>query len=118
MEAGRHVSSVKDQEPEERAQKMEAAPRARARFFVVLCLSVVLASSEIASAGDTKAPAFQFSKNPQIQQVKPRKPVKIKLHRNGKGEYQWDISGDNPDDIVRADERLRKLLKVEDNKDK
>jgi hypothetical protein len=59
------------------------------------------------------AQPLQFSRNQDISQIKPRKPVRIKLHRSAKGEYQWDISGDNADDIVRADRRLRKLLETE-----
>ncbi len=61
----------------------------------------------------TATQPLQFSRNQDISQVKPRKPVRIKLHRSAKGEYQWDISGDNADEIVRADRRLRKLLEVE-----
>ena len=57
--------------------------------------------------------AFQVGKNPQVQQVKPKKPVRVKLHRNAKGEYTWDITGDSVDDVYQADRRLRKLLQVE-----
>jgi hypothetical protein len=67
----------------------------------------------IHAAVPDKKPALQFGKNQDVQQVKPKKPVRIKLHRNAKGEYQWDITGDNADEIVRADKRLRKLLEVE-----
>jgi hypothetical protein len=56
---------------------------------------------------------FPFAKQPEIQQVKPQKPVKIKLHRNAKGEYSWDLNGDSVDAIVEADKRLRKLLKID-----
>jgi hypothetical protein len=56
---------------------------------------------------------FQVGKNPQVQQVKPKKPVRVKLHRNAKNEYTWDITGDSVDDVVQADKRLRKLLQVE-----
>ena len=59
------------------------------------------------------AQPLQFSRNQDISQIKPRKPVRIKLHRSAKGEYQWDITGDNADDIVKADRRLRKLLETE-----
>ncbi|MGO9016227.1 MAG: hypothetical protein ACLQF0_14755 [Dissulfurispiraceae bacterium] len=59
------------------------------------------------------AQPLQFNRNQDISQIKPRKPVRIKLHRSAKGEYQWDITGDNADDIVRADRRLRKLLETE-----
>ncbi len=65
------------------------------------------------AAENEKKPALQFSRNHDISQIKPRKPVKIKLHRSAKGEYQWDITGDNADDIVRADSRLRKLLEAD-----
>lgn len=56
---------------------------------------------------------FQFKKQSEIQQVKPQKPVKIKLHRNAKGEYSWELSGDNVDEIANVDKKLRKLLKVQ-----
>lgn len=56
---------------------------------------------------------FQFKKQPEIQQVKPQKPVKVKLHRNAKGEYSWELSGDNVDEIVNQDRKLRKLLKIQ-----
>jgi len=57
--------------------------------------------------------SFQFTKDNQIQQIKPKKPLRIKLHRNAKGEYSWDITGENVDEIYTADKRLRKLLKID-----
>ena len=60
---------------------------------------------------DTKTP--QIRKQPEIQQVKPRKPVRIKLKRTTEGKYTWDLSGDDADEIVKADKRLRKLLSIE-----
>jgi hypothetical protein len=56
---------------------------------------------------------FQLKKQPEIQQVKPKKPVKIKLKRSAEGKYTWEITGDDVDEIVKADKRLRKLLKIE-----
>ncbi len=81
-------------------------------FFVPLFIFCSLLSDAYAADNDKK-PALQFSRNHDISQIKPRKPVKIRLHRTAKGEYQWDITGDNADDIVRADKRLRKLLETE-----
>ena len=52
-----------------------------------------------------------FGQVPEIQEIKPQKPVKIKLKRNTKGEYSWDISGDNVDEIIKADKRLKEGLK-------
>ena len=56
---------------------------------------------------------IQIKKQPEIQQVKPNKPVKIKLKRSAEGKYTWELSGDNVDDIVKADRRLKKLLSIE-----
>ncbi|HMK57060.1 MAG TPA: hypothetical protein VK448_10530 [Dissulfurispiraceae bacterium] len=58
-------------------------------------------------------PPAEISENKEIRDLKPVKPPKIKLHRNAKGEYAWDITGDSPDDISRIDKRLRQLLKTE-----
>ncbi len=87
-------------------------------LYISLVL-LVLSLSYVVFAQDKKpAPVqgFQFGKDPQVQQVKPKRPLRIKVHRTAKGEYTWDITGDNIDDIVRADSRLRKLLKVDQEK--
>lgn len=76
-------------------------------------LSLFFSSSAQCTDKPQSSQPLQYSKNPEIQQVKPKKPVKIKLKRSGKGEYSWDLSGDSVDDIVRADKRLRKLLEIE-----
>lgn len=52
-----------------------------------------------------------FKQAQEIQEIKPQKPVKIKLKRNVKGAYSWDISGDNAEGILKADKRLRESLK-------
>ncbi len=81
-------------------------------IIMLFSLLLIFASPAHSSNTDKKQPS-QFSKNPQIQQIKPKKPVQIKLHRNAKGEYSWDIRGDNVDEVVQADSRLRKLLKID-----
>jgi hypothetical protein len=55
---------------------------------------------------------FQFGKQPELQQVKPKKPVRIKLKRTSKNEYSWELTGDDVDEVVKADRKLRKLLGV------
>ena len=55
---------------------------------------------------------FPIKKQPELQQIKPKKPVKIKLKRTAKDEYSWELSGDDVEEIVRTDHRLRKLLNV------
>ena len=53
---------------------------------------------------------FQFKKQPELQQVKPKKPVKIKLRRSAKDEYTWELTGDDAEEIIKTDKRLRKML--------
>ncbi|MBI4685150.1 MAG: hypothetical protein HY755_08110 [Nitrospirae bacterium] len=79
-------------------------------FFTAIALSVIFAFS-ISFSADKES--FQIKKQPEIQQVKPKKPVKIKLKRSAEGRYTWELSGDDADEIARVDKKLRKLLKVE-----
>lgn len=43
-------------------------------------------------------------------QAKPRKPAKIKLQRNAKGDYTWDLTGENVAELLQIDRRLRKAF--------
>jgi hypothetical protein len=78
-------------------------------FSILFILSPVILSP--AFSLDTKNTLVK--KQPEIQQVKPKKPVKIKLKRSTDGKYTWDLTGDDVDEIVRADKRLKKLLNIE-----
>jgi len=77
-------------------------------FFVFICLSFIFST---AFAADIKN--LQVKKQPEIQQVKPKKPVRIKLKRSSEGKYTWDLAGDDADEVVRTDKRLKKLLNIE-----
>ncbi len=78
--------------------------------WTVMVLAFLFLAAQAAAAEKTD---FQVKKQPEIQQVRPQKPVKVKLHRNAKGEYSWELNGDNVDEIVNVDKKLRKLLKVQ-----
>lgn len=56
---------------------------------------------------------FQVKKEPAIQQVKTKKPVRIKLKRTVDGKYTWDLTGDDVDEVIKIDKRLKKLLEIE-----
>ena len=51
-----------------------------------------------------------FKNISELQEIKPHKPVKIKLKRNAKGEYSWDLSGIDADKIIAADKKLREAI--------
>ena len=80
-------------------------------FMTATLLFLIIFSAGYASPEEKKS--FQVKKQPEIQQVKPKKPVRIKLKRTTEGKYTWDISGDDVDEIVRTDKRLRKQLNIE-----
>ena len=79
----------------------------------VMFLGVLMSFLLLGDATAAEKSEFRLKSQPEIRQVKPVKPVKIKLHRNAKGEYSWDLNGDNVDEIVNTDRRLRKLLKIQ-----
>lgn len=95
--------------------------------FVIICLAALLSLSQFGCNPDNpekqrattqqevqkNGPAASITENKEIRDIKPVKPSKIKLHRNAKGEYAWDITGDNPDEVARTDSRLRQLLKTD-----
>jgi len=77
--------------------------------FIIVFVVVFLSSF----AFSVENKNIQIKKQPEIQQVKPKKPVKIKLKRSAEGKYTWELSGDDVDEIVKADKRLKKLLNTE-----
>ena len=79
------------------------------RLLYIMTIALSL-SFFVATAYTADKDAFQFKKQPELQQIKPKKPVKIKLRRSAKDEYTWELTGDDADEIVRTDKRLRKML--------
>lgn len=59
---------------------------------------------------DTQRDELKIEKIQDIQQIRPERSVKIKLKRDAQGRYSWELSGDNPDEIIRADRRLKKAF--------
>lgn len=77
---------------------------------LLLAAAIVLIPVSVNAA---EKEGFQFKKQPELQQIKPKKPVKIKLRRSPKDEYTWELAGDDAEEIVKTDRRLRKMLNVQ-----
>ena len=77
-----------------------------------LCIIIIALSLcfFLPSANAAEKDNFQFKKQTELQQIKPKKPVKIKLRRSAKDEYTWELSGDDTDEILRTDKKLRRML--------
>ncbi|MBI5638817.1 MAG: hypothetical protein HZA17_00170 [Nitrospirae bacterium] len=71
----------------------------------LLCLSTGIFAAE--------KEGFVFKNNPEHQPIKTKKPVRIKLKRSAKDDYTWELAGDDVDEIIRTDKRLRKMLNVQ-----
>jgi hypothetical protein len=80
-------------------------------FFLVFFISI--SSAVFTPAYSSEDNGLTFKKQPEIQQIKPQKPVKIKLKRLANGSYTWDLTGDNVQEILRINKELRKQLHVE-----
>jgi len=61
----------------------------------------------------SKQQEVTFRQIPELQEIKPQKPVKIKLKRSSKGNYSWELSGDNVEEVIKVDKRLRESIKIE-----
>ena len=79
------------------------------RLFIVIFIALALCLF-LPSAYTAEKDGFQFKKQPELQQIKPKKPVKIKLRRSAKDEYTWELTGDDADEILKTDKKLRKML--------
>lgn len=79
------------------------------RFLLIIIIAMSLCFF-LPAAYAAEKDYFQFKKQTELQQIKPKKPVKIKLKRSTKDEYTWELSGDDADEIVKTDKRLRKML--------
>lgn len=82
------------------------------KLFVVFFLFLTLVLFTDNSFSQTQTP-IQVTKDKTLQYAKPKKPIKIKLHRDKKGEYSWDITGESVEEVIKADRRLRQLFKEE-----
>ncbi|MGB9715662.1 MAG: hypothetical protein ACPL1G_04550 [Thermodesulfovibrionales bacterium] len=80
-------------------------------FFIFTSFLIILFLFTPSFSEDKKD--FQFKKQPEIQQIKPKKPVRIKLRRSADDRYTWEITGDDVDEIIRTDRKIRRMLKIE-----
>jgi hypothetical protein len=83
------------------------------KLILIFLFVFVFTSLSVSSVFSEVNKDLQIRKQPEIQQVKPKKPVHIKLKRTAEGKYSWDLTGDDVDEIVRADKRLKKQLHLE-----
>lgn len=82
------------------------------RLIPVLLIILILGSLQACTRTDEKKEAAVFKQQPEILEVKPHQmPVTIKLKRGANGDYSWDLSGSDADEVLKVDKRLKESLK-------
>jgi hypothetical protein len=79
-------------------------------------LVIFLALLPVSAVRAAEDGGFQFKKVSELQRIQPKKPVHIKLKRTVKGEYSWELAGDDADEVLKVDRQLRKVLKPQERK--
>ncbi len=85
----------------------------RLKLYLLCLFSAMLLSSSGCANDSTGQGGAVFNEMPELRDIKPDKPVKIKLKRSIKGAYSWDINGDDADKVLQSDKKLREALEVE-----
>ncbi|GBE03647.1 MAG TPA: hypothetical protein ENH45_05245 [Nitrospirae bacterium] len=79
-------------------------------LFLLVAVFVLIPVYACTETNDGSEKAV-FKQQPEITEIRPQKPAKIKLKRGTTGQYSWDLSGDDADKILEADRKLREGLK-------
>jgi hypothetical protein len=78
------------------------------RLIIAFALLISLSLPAYAGEGG----GFMFRTDPKVGRVAPKKPVAIKLKRLESGKYTWELKGDDADEILGVDKKLRERLGV------
>ncbi len=92
-----------------------------------ILLSGLLIVSFVAACSSKSSPSPEKSEPPSVPKVvverekidreSPLPPeVKIRLKRDGKDNYSWELSGSDVDQVLKVNERLRKRVGGEQTK--
>jgi hypothetical protein len=84
-------------------------------FFFAVCLWVLTGCQEksVSAPGKTEpAPVAKVTVEKERLEREPAPPreVKIKLKRDGKDNYSWELSSSDVDQLLKVNDRLRKHL--------
>ena len=82
------------------------------KLIPVVLAIILFMPFQACTRADEKKEAAVFKQQPEILDVKPlQKPVNIKLKRSVNGDYSWDLSGSDADEVLKVDKRLKESIK-------
>ena len=79
-------------------------------IFILNWLIVILLVFTGWAYGGSEKPPVTYKEIPEVQFIRPQKPLSIKLKRQIRGDYTWEISGSNVEEILEVDKKLRRVL--------
>jgi len=83
---------------------------AKTKWFCVLFAVIILIPVHACTGNSEDRKETSFEQQPEITEIRPQRPVKIKLKRSTTGQYSWDLSSDDADKVLETDRKLREGL--------
>ena len=77
-------------------------------FILFVSIFLLLACTD----SERKAELIDFKELPAIREIKPQKPVRIKLKRNASGSYSWELNGNDADKVLQLNKKLAESLET------
>lgn len=80
---------------------------------VVLVLLCAAITGSLSACNDPQSGVARdegFRQLPEIRDIRPERPVSIKLRRNVSGRYSWDLSGSDAERLLQVEKTLRNGL--------
>lgn len=79
------------------------------RVLTGVCLWAVLMAGVALGAEPDK---FEYRQDQDIRQLRGKRPATVTLKRDDTGRYSWEIKGDDTEEVIAADKRLREYLRL------
>ena len=80
------------------------------KLFYLLIAFIILIPVYACTETKGGSQEASFKQQPEVMEIRPEPPVKIKLKRGTSGEYSWELGGDDADKVLEADRKLKKGL--------
>ena len=78
--------------------------------WLLLFISVLFLLSGCEQKLSGEKQSFARTTDQEVIQLTPKKPTRIVLKKTSKGKYTWELKGEDVEDIISIDGRLRKYI--------
>jgi len=80
--------------------------------ILLACVIIACERKPLSTEGKPEVPSVPkvIVEREKTERILPPPEVKIKLKKDGKDNYSWELSGSDVDQVLKVNERLRKQL--------